>query len=227
MSGNTPPVAPSDLSPSQTQEAASNGTDLDILVLEYLRAKGHTVASKALSDEINDSLSDSARPQTINSEELVKTLAVFSQSPSRPGENALKDSSAVLSELNAMGGSSALQTLISNISSVGAEEILTEDPSDKPEGFRELVAWVEGSLDMYRVCHLFTAKSCIRFIVLLAGVPTYSVSNILSFLSRSDPGGEKGSSPPVLRNICSSTRGCTLYDSSSSVYTSSACSRSK
>ncbi|KAE9408168.1 TFIID and SAGA subunit [Gymnopus androsaceus JB14] len=150
MSG-TPP-SPSDPSPSQPQEPAVNENDVDRLVLQYLRAKGHTGAEKALLDEIDGSSSDSrnSRPQTINAEELVKTLAVFSQNPSRPGENVLKDSSTVLSELSAMGTSSALQALISNISSVGAEEILTEDPSDKPEGFRELVAWVEGSLDMYR-----------------------------------------------------------------------------
>lgn len=154
MSG-TPP-SPSDPSPSQPQEPAVNENDVDRLVLQYLRAKGHTGAEKALLDEIDGSSSDSrnSRPQTINAEELVKTLAVFSQNPSRPGENVLKDSSTVLSELSAMGTSSALQALISNISSVGAEEILTEDPSDKPEGFRELVAWVEGSLDMYRVCHV-------------------------------------------------------------------------
>lgn len=157
MSGNTPPTpshSPSATSPSQTQENAPSGADVDRLVLQYLRAKGHNVAEKAFLSEIEGFSSDaqSARPETINAEELVKTLAVFTQDPSRLGDNALKDSSTVLSELSAINPP-ALQTLISNISSVGSEEILTENPSDKPEGFRELVAWVEGSLDMYRVCY--------------------------------------------------------------------------
>ncbi|KAJ3790917.1 TFIID and SAGA subunit [Lentinula aff. detonsa] len=155
MSGSTPPTAsrsPSASSPSQIQDTITNGADVDRLVLQYLRAKGHNVAEKALLSEIEGSSSDAKNEglKTINAEELVKTLAVFVQKPSRPGDNALKESSTVLSELSAMGNPPALQTLISNISSVGSEEILAEDPLDKPEGFRELVAWVEGSLDMYR-----------------------------------------------------------------------------
>ncbi|KAJ3721476.1 TFIID and SAGA subunit [Lentinula raphanica] len=155
MSGNTPPTAsrsPTATSPSQTLESASNGADIDRLVLQYLRAKGHNVAEKAFLSEIEGSTADArnARQDTINAEELAKTLAVFVHKPSRPGENALKETASVLSELSSMSNTPALQTLISNISSVGSEEILAEDPLDKPEGFRELVAWVEGSLDMYR-----------------------------------------------------------------------------
>ncbi|KAJ4486044.1 TFIID and SAGA subunit [Lentinula aciculospora] len=155
MSGNTPPTAsgsPTATSPPQAQATAPTGADVDLLILQYLRAKGHNIAEKAFLNEIEGSSSDArnARPEIINPEELVRTLAVFAQKPSRPGDNTLKDSSNVLSELSTMGNPPALQTLISNISSVGSEDILTEDPSDKPEGFRELVAWVEGSLDMYR-----------------------------------------------------------------------------
>ncbi|GLB36081.1 putative WD40 associated region in TFIID subunit, NTD2 domain [Lyophyllum shimeji] len=49
-----------------------------------------------------------------------------------------------------MGNPSNIQNLIASIGSVGAEEILSLDPTDKQEGFRELEAWVDGSLDMYR-----------------------------------------------------------------------------
>ncbi|KAF5385484.1 hypothetical protein D9757_005345 [Collybiopsis confluens] len=152
MSANTPSASPSAPSPSQTQDSATNGADVGRLVLHYLRAKGHSAAEKALLTEIETTSSDieSAQPETINAEELVKTLAVFTRDPSKSTENAFKDPSTILSELGAMANIPALQSLISNISSIGAEEILTEDPSDKPEGFRELVAWVEGSLDMYR-----------------------------------------------------------------------------
>nr|GAT44129.1 TFIID and SAGA subunit [Mycena chlorophos] len=43
-----------------------------------------------------------------------------------------------------------IQSLLANIGPVGAEDILSLDPTDKQEGFRELEAWVDGSLDMYR-----------------------------------------------------------------------------
>jgi len=51
-----------------------------------------------------------------------------------------------------MGNPVNIQNLIASIGSVGAEELLSLDPTDKQEGFRELEAWVDGSLDMYRVC---------------------------------------------------------------------------
>ena len=57
----------------------------------------------------------------------------------------------MLQELTAMGNPANIQNLIASIGSVGAEEILSLDPTDKQEGFRELEAWVDGSLDMYRV----------------------------------------------------------------------------
>ena len=50
-----------------------------------------------------------------------------------------------------MGNPQNIQNLISSIGPVGAEEILSLDPTDKHQGFRELESWVDGSLDMYRV----------------------------------------------------------------------------
>ncbi|KAJ7293509.1 TFIID and SAGA subunit [Mycena rebaudengoi] len=78
------------------------------------------------------------------------SLAVYAQKPSRPGENVFKESANVLQELTAMGNPSNIQNLLASIGSVGAEDILSLDPTDKQEGFRELEAWVDGSLDMYR-----------------------------------------------------------------------------
>ena len=88
---------------------------------------------------------------TISTEELVKRLAVYAQKPSRPGENVLNDSANVLQELTTMGNPTNIQNLIASIGAVGAEEILSLDPTDKQDGFTELEAWVDGSLDMYRV----------------------------------------------------------------------------
>jgi len=75
---------------------------------------------------------------------------VYAQKPSRPGENVLNDSANVLQELTTMGNPTNIQNLIASIGAVGAEEILSLDPTDKQDGFTELEAWVDGSLDMYR-----------------------------------------------------------------------------
>ncbi|KAG6814093.1 hypothetical protein H0H92_003140 [Tricholoma furcatifolium] len=153
MSGATPPASSqSPAVPSPPQESTQSVSQVDRAVLEYLRSRGHSTAEKALLSDLEASTPDDKGKtvETIDSEELIKTLAVFAHKPSRPSENVLKDSSSVLQELTAMGNPSNIQSLISSIGPVGAEEILSLDPTDKQEGFRELEAWVDGSLDMYR-----------------------------------------------------------------------------
>lgn len=158
MSTATPPASsqsPAATTPANVSQDSTNTLNIaDRIVLEYLRSRGHTSAEKAFKEEIEaSSPSDKGKqPEIIPPEELIKSLAVFAQSkPSRPTENALKDSSSVLHELSAMGNPPNIQSLIASIGAVGAEEILSLDPTDKQEGFRELEAWVDGSLDMYRV----------------------------------------------------------------------------
>lgn len=155
MSTSTPPASsqsPPAPSPNPTQDL-QNVSLSERVVLEYLRARGHTVAEKALREELEASTPDDKgkQPETIGADDLVKSLAVFAQKPSRPGENILKESTTVLQELTAIGNPPNIQNLIASIGSVGAEELLSLDPTDKQEGFRELEAWVDGSLDMYRV----------------------------------------------------------------------------
>ncbi|KIK05488.1 hypothetical protein K443DRAFT_342798 [Laccaria amethystina LaAM-08-1] len=143
------PVAPS---PVNVQDSSSSASAAEKLVLEYLRARGHTAAEKALLEDLDGATPDDKGKQSeaIGMDDFIKALAVFAQKPSRPGENILKDSSNVLQELTAMGNPVNIQNLIASIGSVGAEELLSLDPTDKQEGFRELEAWVDGSLDMYR-----------------------------------------------------------------------------
>jgi hypothetical protein len=145
--------SPAATSPAN-QDLTTNIPAADRVVIEYLRARGHTASAKALLDELEvASPNDNGKqPETVGSEEFVKLLSVFAQKPTRPGENILKDSANVLQELTAMGNPLNVQNLIASIGSVGAEELLSLDPTDKQEGFRELEAWVDGSLDMYRVC---------------------------------------------------------------------------
>ncbi|KAI0361503.1 TFIID and SAGA subunit [Trametes cingulata] len=167
MSAATPAAStPDGVSPSATAANAAESSNKDVtsnadqLILEYLRARGHTAAVNAFLEEIERKASstdvdkgkqpETAPSSTISPEELVKQLAIFAQKPADPDQNALKDSSSVLQELSSTGTPQNIQNLISSIGPVGSEEILSLDPTDKHEGFRELEAWVDGSLDMYR-----------------------------------------------------------------------------
>lgn len=150
----TPPVSsqsPAGTSPAanSAQDPAQNVNPAERVILEYLQARGHTSAEKAFREELEAVSPDERRKEveTVAAKELVKTLAVY-------GENALK-ASAVFQELSTLGSSSSLQNLIASIGSVGADDILSIDPSDKHEGYREFEAWVDGSLDMYRVSFWF------------------------------------------------------------------------
>ena len=164
---STPDGASSSVAGAPAGEAPANGvSDLDRMVLEYLRSRGHKDLEKAM-EEIEKSAApaddkgkqaETAPSHAISQEELVKQLAIFVQKPANPDENAFKESSSVLQELSTLGNPQNIQNLISSIGSVGAEEILSLDPTDKHEGFRELESWVDGSLDMYRVC---SRKHCL------------------------------------------------------------------
>ena len=157
MSVNTPPAStgsPAPASPANNVATEQQSNALaDRMVLDYLRTRGHAAAERAFANVVEAASPEDKgkQPETLTSEDLVKALAVFAQKPSRPGENVLKDTPSVLTELTSLGNPSSIQNLIASIGSVGAEDILSLDPTDKQEGFRELEAWVEGSLDMYRV----------------------------------------------------------------------------
>ncbi|KAJ7169812.1 TFIID and SAGA subunit [Mycena filopes] len=139
------------MSQSQSPDPVQNATAEEQLMLQYYRSRGYSAAEKGLLEDIEGKESEKGKqPETILPDELVKALAVYAQKPSRPGENVFKESANVLQELTAMGNPSNIQNLLASIGSVGAEDILSLDPTDKQEGFRELEAWVDGSLDMYR-----------------------------------------------------------------------------
>lgn len=130
----------------------------DRQVVEYLRSRGYKAAEEALlsSLEPNSPGDKGKQPETrvsptVSGEEFARQNAVFAQRPSKPGENVFKETSNVLQELSAVGAPPPIQQLIANTTSIGAEELLSVDPTDRQEGFRELEAWVDGSLDMYRV----------------------------------------------------------------------------
>lgn len=163
MSAATPsatqsPAAPSPANPPQDTQPTLSVAEQAIV--EYLRARGHKDAEKAFLQEVEGrSPDEKSKPvEEIGKDEFLRSLAVYAEKASRPGENLLKDSGTVLQELQSMGNPSAIQNLISSIGAVGAEEVISADPTDREEGFRELEAWVDGSLDMYRVSSVIYVK---------------------------------------------------------------------
>lgn len=163
MSAATPAAStPDGTTPANAGLPTSEGSigATDRTILEYLRSKGYKGAEKEFLAALEGNSSDEKgkKPDTsgdtssiITQEELTRAEAVSAHRLSRTGGNALKEHTSVIQELASMGTPANIQNLISSIDAVGAEEILSLDPSDKQEGFRELEAWVDGSLDMYRV----------------------------------------------------------------------------
>ncbi|KAI0068451.1 TFIID and SAGA subunit [Artomyces pyxidatus] len=154
MSAATPTASTPDvLSPSGTLnslEPSAGTTATDRLVVEYLRSRGHKAGEELLAEALSGDDKGKGSALTTSADTLVQKLSVFSEKASQPGENAFKNSASIIQELASLGSSSNIQNLIASIGPVGAEEILSLDPTDKQEGFRELESWVDGSLDMYR-----------------------------------------------------------------------------
>lgn len=136
---NTPPAAgsPATPSPDKPMTDAPSKAELDKSIGEYLRARGYDGVAAAFESSLKD---DKGKKPVVDTEALRKAL-----------EPRLKESASVLSELTAMASPANLQSLLLNLGT-GVDDILSLDPTDRHEGFRELESWVEGSLDMYRVC---------------------------------------------------------------------------
>ena len=104
------------------------------MIVDHLRARGYN----SVADEFEASSKDDSpkKQTTINTDELREALG-----KALSGGNDADDVKDVPN----------LQDLLSNLGNVTVDEILSLDPTDRHEGYRELEAWVEGSLDMYRV----------------------------------------------------------------------------
>lgn len=129
----------------------------DSLVLAYLHERGYNKAEHTLRESLALSAenggNDTTPPSVVSDADLRKYLLPFWQREDRPqGENALTDPSLNLQSLLSTGVTTAnVATLLSTIGPGGADEIFSLDPTDKHEGYRDFDAWVDGSLDMYRV----------------------------------------------------------------------------
>ncbi|KAL5534287.1 hypothetical protein ACEPAG_749 [Sanghuangporus baumii] len=157
---NPPSEESSQHDPATQEPATQNGSaNTDQLVIEYLRRHGHKDAERALRDALGlpsppteDEATTSEPPKpTVSDAELRKHLVPFWQKKDKPGENVLADGKVAMQSLMNGGVTTpSVSQLLESINPGGADEILTLDPTDRHEGFRDLEVWVEGSLDMYQ-----------------------------------------------------------------------------
>ncbi|KIY64206.1 TFIID and SAGA subunit [Cylindrobasidium torrendii FP15055 ss-10] len=127
------PNSPGGASPINVDAEMANGEQnpaVDELVAEYLRARGYGSMADTLKS--SGKKKDELPETTVDTEELVKKLAPLLARPQTTTEAPI-----------------SLESLFATLGT-NSEEILTLDPTDRSEGYRELEAWVEGSLDMYR-----------------------------------------------------------------------------
>ena len=144
-----PATSASSHSPEGSATDSAQVAPVERAVLEYLRSRGYTSAEQSLLTDIEKSLSEDTAKRadtSVSANEYIKKIATLVDDKS--GE---KESGNILQSLSTLNNLAGIQNLISTIGSAGAEEILSLDPTDKHEGFRELQNWVDGSLDMYRV----------------------------------------------------------------------------
>ncbi len=111
----------------------------------------HKNAEQALQDALNlpaneHSEAEASEPvQTVSDEELRKHLVPFWEKKEGSGDNALSDGDITMQSLLTGGVTAPKVTkLLESIGPGGADEILSFDPTDRHEGFRDLEAWVHG-----------------------------------------------------------------------------------
>lgn len=158
---NPPSEASSQQEPANQEPPTQSGsTDTDQLVIEYLHQRGHKNAERALRDALglpsppteDDTATSQPTQPTVSDAELRKHLVPFWQKRDKPGENALVDGKVTMKSLSSGGVTTpSVSQLLESINPGGADEILSLDPTDRHEGFRDLEVWVEGSLNMYQV----------------------------------------------------------------------------
>lgn len=129
------------------------GRMLDSLAAELLAARGFNAASGEVQSRLGGLVSAVQAQVPMTPEDFIQRhTPIIGQ----PGSNALDKSDApsrIASSLAQAGiklPASAKDSL-EVLKDGSATRLLTDDPLHRQEAFRDLQAWVEGSLDMYRV----------------------------------------------------------------------------
>ena len=140
---------------TQSASAAS----IDNLILTYLRERGFDIAEPAVRDVLERHQLESTPKTTrylVPESELRKHLIPFWPKKETLGEeNALLDERITLQSILSVGVPSSVASILCDISPGGADNVLMLDPTDRHEGFRYFESWVEGSLDLYKVCYVY------------------------------------------------------------------------
>jgi transcription initiation factor TFIID subunit 5 len=106
-------------------------------------------------DGLRRSTRTSARLQATQTqkEEVVKSVAPYAPKTPTDRSNGLQNPEATNLALRAIPQShEKVSQLMETVKQQGSTDILALDPSDRLTGYSELEAWVDGSVDMYKVC---------------------------------------------------------------------------
>lgn len=156
--------------PESPSKSAADKATLDQSARNLLNSRGYPANKErsgtpsSIDKEAKDSKSEegtrratrsSARLQAnqIQKDEVVKSVAPYVAKSTTEPANALQETQVTAQALQAIPSTKEkLATLLTSVGAGnGSTDILALDPSDRLGGYSDLEAWVDGSLDMYKV----------------------------------------------------------------------------
>ncbi|KZT44566.1 WD40 repeat-like protein [Sistotremastrum suecicum HHB10207 ss-3] len=153
MSASPEGTEHSDITPPPEEPApvpqSTSRSDSDAAANDIISNRGFNQDSNS-PDKSDTELRRTTRSTTraqanhVQSQDVIKAAAPFAT------KNTAADTSTVQALQAIPSTAQKLSTLLTSVAGQGAEDILSLDPSDRLEGFKDLESWVDGSLDMYR-----------------------------------------------------------------------------
>lgn len=150
---------------SPTKSSGNNGLEQGARTI--LNTRGYRSGSQSADRDPKDKQTDDAprRPTRSSArlqanqtqkDDVVKSVAPYATAKTATDQaNVLQEPSVAADALKEIPQSQErLAQLLHAASGQGSADILALDPSDRLLGYSEFESWVDGSLDMYKVCKL-------------------------------------------------------------------------
>lgn len=123
---------------------------LDALTAKVLRERGYDEVAAIIESKSGGLVSGVQAQASIGQQELVNRHLPRAPNYDKP-DAATRLLSALSNDNSGRAKSTPPNTNTPAIKDSGSSQLLTGDPFNRQEAFRDLQAWVEGSLDMYKV----------------------------------------------------------------------------
>lgn len=160
-----------------------SGRQLDQLTATVLQLQGYTDIAATIQARSGGLVSGVQAQPAITQEELVERHI-----PRVRGDNPYDKPNVVTRLAGVLSGDvigKAVTPQPSNLTAVqdgASSQLLFDDPLNRQEAFRDLQAWVEGSLDMYKASIITISLLAHIISLATARVPATSVSHLCPFL---------------------------------------------